>query len=317
MIKNFKLKICIFLFSILCMIAVFVRVTNNPQQSFAFIKPTVQSYDITMKQDLLCLMMAYPEHIADVEQLEDRVYVIMKSGRKILYDDRKTKGKETKIAYPDLQDMMEQIYPIEPIKKPMDINYDPGRARVYSLLNEVYGESRQQIERSLTNVKTRSGTFQFNKNNKASEALKNAMDELASAAEKRKDIRACVYPCNGTYNYRVISGTNRLSPHSYGIAIDLARDKRDYWQWASREEGQRRLSSYPYEIVKLFEKNNFIWGGKWGHFDILHFEYRPEILIKARYFGSVRGFHKPWYNEALIEDEHAANCIKKLDKALR
>ncbi|HQL37538.1 MAG TPA: M15 family metallopeptidase, partial [Bacillota bacterium] len=125
-----------------------------------------------------------------------------------------------------------------------------------------------------------------------------------------------VYPCSGTYNYRAISGTNRLSPHSYGIAIDLARDRRDYWQWASREEGQKRLSSYPYEIVELFERNSFIWGGKWGHFDILHFEYRPEILIKSRYFGNSRDIHKPWYNEVLLEDTYAAECIIKIDKAL-
>ena len=142
------------------------------------------------------------------------------------------------------------------------------------------------------------------------------MDELASAAKDRKDIRACVYPCSGTYNYRAISGTNRLSPHSYGIAIDLARDSRDYWQWASREEGQKRLSSYPNEIVELFERNNFIWGGKWGHFDILHFEYRPEILIKARYFVNSLDIHKPWYNEVLLEDAYAAGCIRKIDKAL-
>ncbi|MEA4849161.1 MAG: M15 family metallopeptidase [Clostridiaceae bacterium] len=270
-----------------------------------------------MKQDLLCLMMAYPEYIANIERMEDRVYIVMKSGRKILYDDKKTKSIETKIAYPDLQDMMEQVYPIEPVKELMDKNYDPGRTRVYSLLGEVYGGSRQQIERNLANVKIGYGTFRFNENNQAAEALKNVMGELASTAEKREDIRACVYPCSGTYNYRVISGTNRLSPHSYGIAIDLARDKRDYWQWASREEGQKRLSSYPDEIVELFEKNNFIWGGKWGHFDILHFEYRPEILIKARYFGSTRDFHKSWYNEEILEDAQAAGCIEKIDEALR
>jgi hypothetical protein len=33
------------------------------------------------------------------------------------------------------------------------------------------------------------------------------------------------------------------------------------------------------EIVKIFEKYGFIWGGKWFVFDNMHFEYRPEILI--------------------------------------
>jgi hypothetical protein len=302
---------------ILCLIIAAAYLIKSPQQSAAFIRTNGSPYDITMKQDLLSLMMAYPEHISNVEQSEGRVYIVMQSGKKILYDDKKTKSIETKIAYPDLQDMLEQAYPIAPIEKLMDKNYDPGRARVYSLLNEVYGASQKQIENNLSNAKVGYGTFQFNGNNQAAEALEKAMKELAVLAEKRRDIRACIYPCNGTYNYRVIAGTNRLSPHSYGIAIDLARDKRDYWQWASREEGQKRLSSYPNEIAALFEKHNFIWGGKWGHFDILHFEYRPEIIIKARYFGSTQDFQQVWYTGVPLGDEYIKSCIKKIDEAIK
>lgn len=306
----------------LCLIIVVTYIISNPQQSFAFVEPTVSlqdntKYDVTMKQDLLSLMMAYPEDITNVEQSGDQVYIVMKSGKKILYDDKKPKSIETKIAYPDLQDMMEQAYPITPIKSLMDKNYDPGRARVYSLLNEVYGGSRQKIESNLANVKVGYGTFQFNKNNQAAKALKNVMSELAPLAEKRKDIIASAFPSSGTYNYRVIAGTNRLSPHSYGIAVDLARDRRDYWQWASREEGQKRLSSYPVELVEIFEKNNFVWGGKWGHFDILHFEYRPEIIIKARYFGSARSIEQMWYDGVPREDAYINDCIKKIDKVIK
>jgi hypothetical protein len=28
----------------------------------------------------------------------------------------------------------------------------------------------------------------------------------------------------------------------------------------------------------IFEKHGFIWGGKWYHYDTMHFEYRPELL---------------------------------------
>ncbi|HYF84246.1 MAG TPA: M15 family metallopeptidase [Clostridia bacterium] len=302
---------------ILYLIIASAYLITSPQRGAAFIKTTVSSYDITMKQDLLSLMMAYPENISNVEQSDGQVYIVIKSGKKILYDDKKVKSVETKIAYPDLQDMMEQAYPVVPIKKLMDKNHDPGRARVYSLLNEVYGASQKQIENNLANVKVGYGTFQFNEKNQAAEALKNVMRELSVAAENRSDIRSCIYPCNGTYNYRVIAGTNRLSPHSYGIAVDLARDKRDYWQWASREEGQKRLSSYPVEIAALFEKHNFIWGGKWGHFDILHFEYRPEIIIKARCFGSNQDFQQVWYQGVPLEDEYIRNCIKKIDEKIK
>lgn len=300
----------------LCSLIIAVYVISSPQMSSAFFKPVASTYDITMKQDILCLMLAYPEHITDVEQSDGQVFIVMKSGKKIVYDDKKSKSMEARLAYPDLQDMMEQAYPITPIKSLMDKNHDPGRVRVYSLLNEVYGGSRQQIEANLVSVKAGYMNVQFNKNNKAAEALKNIMKELASLAEKRQGIRACIFPCSGTYNYRVIAGTNRLSPHSYGIAIDLARDKRDYWQWASREEGQKRLSSYPDDIVEVFEKNNFIWGGKWGHFDILHFEYRPEIILKARYFGSMQNNRKVWYEGTPSDDAYVKSCIKKIDEAI-
>jgi peptidoglycan LD-endopeptidase CwlK len=35
------------------------------------------------------------------------------------------------------------------------------------------------------------------------------------------------------------------------------------------------------EIVKIFEKYGFIWGGKWYHYDTMHFEYRPELIVSA------------------------------------
>jgi hypothetical protein len=31
-------------------------------------------------------------------------------------------------------------------------------------------------------------------------------------------------------------------------------------------------------LIKIFEKYGFIWGGKWNHYDTMHFEYRPELL---------------------------------------
>ena len=37
----------------------------------------------------------------------------------------------------------------------------------------------------------------------------------------------------------------------------------------------------PHEIVEVFERHGFIWGGKWYHYDTMHFEYRPELLATA------------------------------------
>jgi len=33
---------------------------------------------------------------------------------------------------------------------------------------------------------------------------------------------------------------------------------------------------------QTFEHHGFIWGGKWWHFDTMHFEYRPEIIAYAK-----------------------------------
>ena len=277
----------------------------------------INTYKITMKQDIFCLMMAYPEHIKDLHCAEDgRVYIIMKSGRRILYDDKKAKGHEEKLANPDIQDMMEQIYPLSSISKIMDTNFDPGRARIYGILTEVYGSSKLQVESNLRQVKVGYGNYQFNGENKAAEALKSSINEVMALIQKKQSISSFVFPCSGTFNYRYIAGTNRLSPHAFGIAIDLVRDNRDYWKWASREQGQKRLESYPKELVEIFEKNGFVWGGKWNHFDILHFEYRPEIILKSRYFGASEKNSGNWYDTLPIEDESVKKNIEKIDSTV-
>jgi hypothetical protein len=103
---------------------------------------------------------------------------------------------------------------------------------------------------------------------------------IAELEKLAGEYRQYLMPPGGTFNYRHIAGTARLSPHSYGIAVDIAVAPSHYWQW---EAGGAALykNSIPYTIVEIFEKHGFIWGGKWYHFDTMHFEYRPELLLKA------------------------------------
>ncbi|WP_053956003.1 M15 family metallopeptidase [Inediibacterium massiliense] len=273
-------------------------------------------YETNMKRDLLCLMMAYPEYIINVEKKDEIVYLIMKSGKKILYDDKRKKDIHERVENGDLQDMMEEMYPLGSVEHLMDENFDPGRIRNYELMKEVYGQTKEEIEKNLTNVQNRYQSFPFNQNNKAAKSLQEAMKEIEELIEKNKEIYSFVFPISGTFNYRLIAGTYRLSPHSFGTAIDLARDKRDYWKWTTRKEGEKRLIHYPKEIVTIFEKNNFIWGGKWGHFDILHFEYRPELILKSRYFGDDHKTAKVWYSE-VPNDENIKKYIQIIENALK
>ncbi len=180
------------------------------------------NYNITMKQDILTLMMAYPEFITGVEKSEEgKVFVITASGKKILYDDKESKDFNGKMDNADLQDILEDIYPLTMPDKLLDINRDPGRFRNYILLNEVYGGSEREVSSNLISVPAPYKNYQFNKNNGAAESLKKAMEELKQLSLGNGAVSSLLNPINGTFNYRVISGTGKLSPHAYGIAIDV------------------------------------------------------------------------------------------------
>lgn len=274
---------------------------------------TQNGYETQAKRDLLALMLAYPGYITGIEMDSDKIYILMPSGNRVLYDDNKQKTYEQKLQNADLQDMLEQAYPLSDITLIPEGSFDPGRIRAYAFLKEVYGGTQSAAAKNQTVVSLGPHRLQFNKNNGAADSLKSAFGELVSLICDNPGLYAHIYPLGGTFNYRVISGTNLLSAHAFGIAIDLKSDARGYWKWATREQGQLVLDSFPREIVCAFEANGFIWGGKWAHFDIFHFEYRPELIIKAMYH-SEPGISQPWY-AGYLEDGAAAEYIGIIENA--
>ena len=34
----------------------------------------------------------------------------------------------------------------------------------------------------------------------------------------------------------------------------------------------------PKEVIRIFEEEGFVWGGKWTIYDNMHFEYHPELI---------------------------------------
>lgn len=286
---------------------------QNEQLVFSDVDPV---YEAMMKRDVLSLMMAYPEYILDVDRDEEgKVYVIMKSGKKLLYDDGKSKNQAQKSATPDLQDMMEQIYPLGKITELLPANYNPGCVRHYPLLKEVYGANKTQIQSNLVKVSIGYKFVEFNRNNYAAQALNSVMKELLPLARQSYKIYGAAFPSSGTFNYRLISSTSRLSSHAFGMSIDLNSHKNDYWKWNTRDDGQKRLDAYPQEIVHIFEKYGFVWGGKWGNFDIMHYEYRPEIILKARYFSEKPIPGIPWY-DGLQNNQQAWHYIWLIEQKI-
>ena len=108
---------------------------------------------------------------------------------------------------------------------------------------------------------------------KALEAVSRDLDELADRFIKY------LKPTSGTYNCRKIAGSNAKSMHAYGAALDINTKYSNYWRWALNDRGELKWQNQiPIQIVRIFEKHGFIWGGYWYHYDTMHFEYRPELL---------------------------------------
>ena len=132
------------------------------------------------------------------------------------------------------------------------------------------------VRRKLVSVRWFGQKVPFTKVNGAAGQLRKVAAELARFPEYRK------YLTNAsTFYWRKVRGADRQSAHSYGIAIDINTSFADYWLWDHPGCLETDSISYgnriPMEIVRVFEKHGFIWGGRWYHYDTMHFEYRPEL----------------------------------------
>ncbi len=88
----------------------------------------------------------------------------------------------------------------------------------------------------------------------------------------------------GTFYWRKVARQSYLSAHSFGIAIDINSERGNYWLWdlEKSRSGNKRLvyrNHIPMRIVKIFEKEGFLWGGRWHYYDTMHFEYHPELFV--------------------------------------
>ncbi len=207
----------------------------------------------------------------------------MGNGERIPWDDGAKKDDEALLARPDLEDQLAMGYPKGRTGTPPKAGQDPGRVRVERFFKALYGENREAVQANLVEVvwlPNRSGKrLRFNRRAGAAEAL-----SRVSAALDRNlsgEMIRFVSPTAGTFHFRTIAGTNRLSAHAFGIALDINPEHGDYWRWRPGRSLAAYRNRIPWEIVEIFEEQGFIWGGKWYHFDTLHFEYRPELLAEG------------------------------------
>jgi hypothetical protein len=225
------------------------------------------------------LLAAYPQHLERI----DGPTLVWRDGTRMPLDDGKgAKSFDDWLENPDIEDMLAVPYPAGAPADPPPKDVDPGRARNAAFFNKIYGDCRKgEVDRNLTTVvwlPRKSGQrLRVSKVDgvaRAFEAVSRELDELP----ERFDVY--LFPSAGTYNCRPIAGTDRLSAHGHGIAIDIALKHADYWRNAKpgKDGAYAYKNEIPLEIVRIFEKHGFIWGGRWHHYDTMHFEYRPELV---------------------------------------
>jgi D-alanyl-D-alanine carboxypeptidase len=225
------------------------------------------------------LIKAYPGIVTRV----DSNLVVFADGTTLPLDDGKgVKRLADWLAAPDIEDMFRQTYPAGTAATPPPADFDPGRARNAAFFAHIYGDCRRgEVKKNLVQVawlpKKYGRVISVSSRNGMAEKLKAVSAELDALAPT---FDKYLFPIGGTDNCRVIAGTSAASAHSYGIAIDIGVLHAHYWRWsASGHDGAITYKNeIPAEIIAAFEKHGFIWGGRWHHYDTMHFEYRPELI---------------------------------------
>ncbi len=232
-------------------------------------------------KDFKNLINCYPNFISKISGN----YIIWQDGTKMLIDDGIiNKNFDSLLNYPDFEDQFIFSYkPGKLIDFPI-YNYDPGRIRYDPFFKKMYGETKQEVEKNLVEIvwlpKTINKRIRITSVNGINEKLQQISNELDTLPNKFKKYLINI---GGTFNWRNISGTQRLSAHSYGIAIDINANYSNYWRWDYTNNGKYVYKNQiPIKIVEIFEKHGFIWGGKWYHYDTMHFEYRPELFFNLK-----------------------------------
>jgi hypothetical protein len=230
--------------------------------------------------DIARLIKVYPQ----LKGVEGNTLVWNDGTRMPIDEGRGARDHEALLATADIKDMFFAPYPLGRLSEPPRRNADPGRARNVAFFNKMYGDCLAGgVTGNLIDVvwlpKKWGRTVKATRINGVADHLAKISTEL-DALPSRFD--QFLFPSAGTYVCRPIAGTARVSAHGHGIAIDIATKPAHYWLWSGRKAGDTipYRNAIPIETVEVFERHGFIWGGKWYHYDTMHFEYRPELMAE-------------------------------------
>ena len=238
--------------------------------------PAVAAGDLPPKAALF--LRAYPGFFVG---FRDNM-LLCKDGSTLTFSDGRTKSYEQLLSQADPEDELYQSYPVGPDSyAPPPVNFDPGRFRCAALFKKMYGANASEVESHLTSIAWLPHfTHSFVRITKVNGVDRHLAAVSLELEQLPPEDRKFVLKTGGTFNWRPIAGSDQLSAHSFGIAIDIDPVYANYWRWAGDRSGPAipYRNQIPHHIVEIFERHGFIWGGKWYHYDTMHFEYRPELL---------------------------------------
>lgn len=248
--------------------------------------------------DYRAYIWAYPDWVADI----GNNYLIFKDGSTMPI---RTGKQNVSIMQPDLHNQLAMIYPInyDNVECNPDLP-DPGRVRYDPFFQKIYGSTKEEVKSNLVPIiwlpKHINKIMLVTKINNVADKVQAISNELDILVLKSPEMLKFLQNPGGTFSWRKIAGTNRRSAHSYGMTIDINVEYASYWLWDYMQENNIKdinlleqdipcydlpiyRNNIPLEIVEIFEKYHFIWGGKWYcHYDTMHFEYRPELFYYSQ-----------------------------------
>jgi hypothetical protein len=235
--------------------------------------------------EIEAVITCYGDRIQSIEIVGDEV-VFRIGNEKIYYRE----GKMLSEAHLVRSEEFDSIF-YEYKKGPISINHDhtPYPAhRSSDFLDALFGDTENQVRENSQWVHFLGHRVYVH--NICVDSLVEIDRRIREQSSVAMEVRDFLKNIRVMYSMkrRHVSGTNNMSYHSYGLAIDIIPrsygGKHVYWKWSSvfKEDWDRiplsQRWSPPQQVIDAFEAEGFVWGGKWYYFDSLHFEYRPEIL---------------------------------------
>ncbi|MCP3105053.1 M15 family metallopeptidase [Myxococcus sp. K15C18031901] len=221
---------------------------------------------------LRCLVKWYPV-LAPV-RLDAGWGFRLPDGRTFPFDDGKQKTFEQRLESPDLEDTLSIPYragAVTPVTREDD---DPGRIRFDPLFTATYGDAEAKVD--VVPIRFLGQSLKVHR--KVEPVFQRLAARLEALVAKDASLRPFLTNVGGTFVWRNVANTRRRSAHAYGVSLDLNTARSHYWEWQRPRQPVRWRNEVPQVLVEAFEAEGFIWGGRWYHYDTMHFEYRPELL---------------------------------------